>query len=169
MSIGDSGSLHHTCFIVRDIEATARTLAASLGVTWNVWTIEPRNCTVHGEEVPYSFRLAIAPVGDSNLELIAPVSGESVYVEHLRTRGEGFHHTCIAFTSLAAMHQARTDLERQDWKIIQSGQLGDDSEFYYFQIPDTDSVLELLYLDELPPPEAVIGSGVAEARESTTP
>ena len=158
MGIGDSGSLHHTCFIVRDLEATARRLAASLGVDWQVWTLEPEHCTVHGGAVPYSCRVAIAPLGSSNLELIEPVSGDSVYVEHLETRGEGFHHTCIAFSDPAAMHQARGDLEAREWEMIQSGRVGDAAEFYYFRIPDTDSVLELLWIDELPPPEATIAS-----------
>jgi hypothetical protein len=158
MGAGDTGSLHHTCFVVRDLETTARTLAASLGVTWSVWTIEPVRGTVRGVEMPYSFRVAIAPVGDSNLELLQPLTGASVYVEHLASRGEGFHHTCIAYPSQEAMRGAREELERHGWEAIQTGDLGEIGEFCYFQIPRTDAVLELLYLAELPPPEATIGA-----------
>lgn len=52
---------------------------------------------MHGRNVPFSLRIAIAPIRSSNYELIEPVSGDSVYVEHLQSKGEGFHHTCIAY------------------------------------------------------------------------
>lgn len=161
MGVGDNGTLHHTCFVVRDLEATARTLASSLGVSWGIWTIEPERCTVRGEEVPYSFRVALAPVGDSRLELIAPLSGESVYGEHLEARGEGFHHTCIAYPTREAMRAARDELDGQGWEMVQSGDLGNAGEFYYYEIPQTNALLELLYLAELPPPEQTIGSPTA--------
>ena len=157
MGVGDSGSLHHTCWVVNDLEAVARSLADSLSIQWGVWTISPDDCTVNGEEVPYSFRLAVAQVGDSNFELIEPLEGHSVYVEHLATKGEGFHHTCLIYQSHEAMRAARDELADQGLVMIQSGALGDAGEFYYFHMPENDSALELLYLTELPPPEMTIG------------
>ncbi len=156
MGVGDSGSLHHTCWVVNDLEAVARSLADSLSIQWGVWTISPDDCTVNGEEVPYSFRLAVAQVGDSNFELIEPLEGHSVYVEHLATKGEGFHHTCLIYQSHEAMRAARDELADQGRVMIQSGALGDAGEFYYFHMPENDSALELLYLTELPPPEMTI-------------
>jgi len=157
MGVGDSGSLHHTCWVVNDLEAVARSLADSLSIQWGVWTISPDDCTVNGEEVPYSFRLAVAQVGDSNFELIEPLEGHSVYVEHLATKGEGFHHTCLIYQTHEAMRAARDELADQGRVMIQSGALGDAGEFYYFHMPENDSALELLYLTELPPPEMTIG------------
>ena len=157
MGVGDSGSLHHTCWVVNDLEAVARSLADSLSIQWGVWTISPDDCTVNGEEVPYSFRLAVAQVGDSNFELIEPLEGHSVYVEHLATKGEGFHPTCLMYQTHEAMRAARDELADQGRVMIQSGALGDAGEFYYFHMPENDSALELLYLTELPPPEMTIG------------
>ena len=157
MGVGDSGSLHHTCWVVNDLEAVARSLADSLSIQWGVWTISPDDCTVNGEEVPYSFRLAVAQVGDSNFELIEPLEGHSVYVEHLATKGEGFHHTCLIYPSQEAMRAARDELADQGRVMIQSGALGDGGEFYYFHMPENDSAIELLYLTELPPTEMTIG------------
>jgi hypothetical protein len=38
-------ALHHTCFLVRDVEITAQAMADALGTgPWNVWTIEPTEC-----------------------------------------------------------------------------------------------------------------------------
>jgi hypothetical protein len=42
MTISAPAALHHTCFLVRDLEGTAQALSDSLGTgSWNVWTIEP--------------------------------------------------------------------------------------------------------------------------------
>jgi hypothetical protein len=157
MAMTESRTLHHTCFVVHDVEQAAKALADSLAIKpWSVWTIEPEASTVHGREVPFSFRVAIAPIGDSNYELIAPHTGDSVYVEHLKSKGEGFHHTCIAYSSLEAIREARDELVKQGRQMIQSGSLGELGEFYYFEITEIGAVTELLYLKELPPPEKTI-------------
>ena len=96
MTITESGTLHHTGFVVRDMEKTAAKLAESGIGPWGVWTIEPAATTVRGREVPFSVRIAFTQVGDSSYELLAPHEGESIYVEHLAANGEGFHHTCIS-------------------------------------------------------------------------
>ena len=157
MGVGDTGSLHHSAWVVNDVGKAAKSLADSLSIQWAVWTIEPIRCTVHGKDVPYSFKVAIAQIGDSNLELIEPLTGRSVYVEHLETKGEGFHHTCIFYPSRESARQARDELAAQGRQLIQTGDLGELGEFCYFRMPETDSVLELLYLSELPLPEETIG------------
>src|SRR6476661_5226543 len=97
MQITGSGTtLHHTCFVVRDVEKTATALAESGIGPWGVWTIEPVATTVRGREVPFSVRIAFASVGGSNFELLAPHQGESILGDYLETNGEGLHHTSIA-------------------------------------------------------------------------
>jgi len=157
VTITESGTLHHTCFVVHDVEKTAATLAESGIGPWGVWTIEPAASTVRGREVPFSFRIAFAQAGDSNYELLAPRDGESIYVEHLAANGEGFHHTCIAYPSRDVLREAKAELERQGRTVVQSGNLGDVGEFCYYHIPEIGSLIELLYVSELPPPEKAIG------------
>ena len=41
MKITESGTLHHTCFVVHDVEKTAAALAESGIGPWGIWTIEP--------------------------------------------------------------------------------------------------------------------------------
>ena len=157
MGVGDTGTPHHTAWVVNDLEKTAKSLADSLSISWAVWTIEPVGCTVHGEDVPYTFKVAMAQIGDSNFELIEPLTGRSVYVEHLEANGEGFHHSCIFYPSRESARLARSELAAQGRELIQTGDLGELGEFCYFLMPETDSILELLYLSELPPPEMTIG------------
>ncbi len=158
MKITDSGTtLHHTCFVVRDVEKTAASLAESGIGPWGVWTIEPETTIVRGQAVPFSFRIAFAAVGGSNFELIAPHQGESIYVDHLKANGEGLHHTCVAYASREALHRAKAELARQGRELVQSADMGELGEFCYFQMPEIGSLLELLYVTELPPPEKTIG------------
>jgi methylmalonyl-CoA/ethylmalonyl-CoA epimerase len=134
-------------------------MADALGIgPWNVWTIRPAECKVHGRPSPFSFRVALATVGGGTFELVAPHSGESVYDEHLEKHGEGFHHTCLVYDSLAAVREAKAELKRQGRELIQEASAGDLFEFGYFRFPEIGSVVEVLYLDptKLPAPEAVI-------------
>lgn len=96
-------------------------------------------------------------MGDSNYELLAPLEGESIYVEHLAANGEGFHHTCISYPSREAMRDAKAELERQQRTMVQSADMGDLGEFCYYDIPEIGSLIELLYVTELPAPEKAIG------------
>jgi hypothetical protein len=155
--ITESATLHHTAYVVNDVEKTAGALAESGIGPWNVWTIEPVATTVRGREVPFSFRVAFASVGASNFELLAPHTGESIYLGHLETNGEGFHHTCIAYPSREAMQESKAELVEQGREIVQTADMGDLGEFCYFHIAEIGSLLELLYVTELPPPEKTIG------------
>ncbi len=157
MRITESATLHHTSYAVHDVEKTAAALAESGIGPWSVWTIEPVATTVRGRDVPFSFRAAIASVGGSNFELVAPLTGESNYVQHLETNGEGFHHTCIAYPSREALQDAKAELVGQGREIVQSADMGELGEFCYFHMAEIGSLLELLYLTELPPPEKTIG------------
>lgn len=157
MGVTDGGTLHHMAWVVDDLDETARSLARTMDLEWAVWTIEPEACTVRGEVSPFSFRVAIASAGSGNLELIEPVSGDSVYVEHLEAKGPGYHHACLAYESRAALASAREALLESGRDLVQSGEMGEAGEFCYFAIPETGSFLELLYLAGLPPPERTIG------------
>ncbi len=158
MSVASSGVLHHTCFVVRDVEATAKALSESMGIgPWAVFTIEPTESTIRGRTAAFSFRVALAEIGGASYELLAPLEGESVYTEHLAQHGEGFHHTCLLYPTMEAMKEAKSELLAQGRELVQGGSVGDDAEFAYFAIPEVGSIVELLYLGEMPPPEAMIG------------
>jgi catechol 2,3-dioxygenase-like lactoylglutathione lyase family enzyme len=156
-------ALHHTCFLVRDLEGTAQKLSDALGIgPWNIWTITPAECRVHGQVSPFSFRVALATVGGGTFELVSPHSGRSVYEEHLDEYGEGFHHTCLVYPSLEAVREAKAELGRQGRELVQEASGGDVFEFGYFRFPEIGSLVEVLFLDpaKLPPPEAVIHRSV---------
>ena len=152
-------ALHHTCFLVRDLEGTAQRLSDALGIgPWKVWTITPAECRVRGAASPFSFRVALATVGGGTFELITPHSGRSVFDEQLEAHGEGFHHTCLVYPSLEAVRAAKAELQRQGRELVQEASGGEVFDFGYFHFPEIGSLVEVLYLDpaRLPAPEAVI-------------
>jgi catechol 2,3-dioxygenase-like lactoylglutathione lyase family enzyme len=152
-------AIHHTAFVVRDLEATAQRLADSLGIgPWNVWTIEPAECTLRGKKASFSFRVALATVGGGTFELIAPHGGTSVLDEHLERHGDGFHHTCLFYPTIEAVRKAKADLLRQGRELVQDGSSGDFFDFGYFAFPEVGSLVEVLYIDaaRLPAPERVV-------------
>lgn len=159
MTTATPAALHHTCFLVRDLEGTAQRLSDALGIgPWNIWTIIPAESSVRGRPTPFSFRVALATVGGGTFELVTPHSGRSVYDEHLEQHGEGFHHTCLVYSSLAAVREARAELLRQGRELVQEASSGDVFAFAYFRFPEIGSLVEVLYLDpsKLPAPEAVV-------------
>lgn len=157
MSVSNSATLHHTCILVNDAEKSAAKLAKTLSATWNIWTIAPEHCFVHGEPSPFSFKAALAQIGGASMELISPHSGNSVYNAHLKLKGEGYHHTCLAYADLESMQSAKAELLSQGHNMIQHGYTEGFFEFCYFELTEPDMLLELLYLKELPPPEKTIG------------
>jgi catechol 2,3-dioxygenase-like lactoylglutathione lyase family enzyme len=157
MPVSSSATLHHTCVLVNDIEKSAEALAKSLSVTFNLWTIAPEHCFVFGKPSPFSFRVALATVGGANLELVSPATGESVYDDHLKQKGEGYHHVCLAYPDLESMQSAKEELKGQGYQMIQHGYTEGAFEFCYFALTDPNMLIELLFLKGLPPPEKTIG------------
>lgn len=150
--------LHHTAFVVDDVEQTARSLSASLGIgPWEVRTVEPTQSTVHGKAEPFSFRVAVADVGGGAYELVSPLSGRSVYLEQLEQTGPGFHHTALVYASLSDVRAAQQMLLREGREMLQQASRGEAFDFAYFAFPEIDSAIEVLFLDpkQLPPPDII--------------
>ncbi len=159
MSSPRPAALHHTCFVVRDLVTTARALSSSLGVgPWNVWTLEPADLKVRGKDAPASFRIALATVGGGTYELISPHKGASLYEEHLGATGDGFHHTCLLYSTVEDLRAAKAALVSEGREVLQEGGTPGVFEFAYFVFPEIGSPIEVLYLnaEKLPPPEMVI-------------
>ncbi len=58
---------------------------------------------VHIEEVPeQQDKIAMFPVGESRIELVAPTSDDSPVAKYIEKKGEGIHHLCIGVDDVAA-------------------------------------------------------------------
>src|ERR1044072_1269616 len=86
-------------WVTRDLDATEKALTSMLGA--KKWVrvpdvhFAPDTCTFRGRSADFVAHISFSYAGDTQLELIAPVSGDSVYSEFLATAGPGLHHVCV--------------------------------------------------------------------------
>jgi 4-hydroxyphenylpyruvate dioxygenase-like putative hemolysin len=82
--------------VVHSVERTAARCWNDFGMgPWKFFTFDSSNATdmkVRGRRVDHAMRIALATIGDVELEIIEPLDDKSIYAEHLRTHGEGLHH-----------------------------------------------------------------------------
>src|ERR1041385_4478338 len=84
--------INHLAIVVEDIEAALGFWHEALGLP--LGKVE-RN---EGEEV----NIAFLPLGESEIELLAPVNETSGVAKYLAKRGTGMHHLCIEVDDIAA-------------------------------------------------------------------
>ncbi|HXG90897.1 MAG TPA: methylmalonyl-CoA epimerase [Blastocatellia bacterium] len=76
-----------------------RSIADSLSFYRDALGLELKGTeTVEDQDV----RVALLPVGESRIELLEPVSGDSPVGRFIAKRGEGLHHICYEVEDLAA-------------------------------------------------------------------
>jgi methylmalonyl-CoA/ethylmalonyl-CoA epimerase len=144
--------VNQIALVVRDLDASMRHYWELLGVgPWKTYTYGTplvRDMTYRGKPQEYRMRIALAQVGAMMVELIQPLSGNNIYVEHLDRKGEGLHHVGVFVPSF---DRAVADAQRQGFSVLQSGRgygkLGDGG----FAYLDTEATLGLiLELIEIP-------------------
>jgi catechol 2,3-dioxygenase-like lactoylglutathione lyase family enzyme len=100
------GPIIQVAWVVDDIEATEKLLGEQFGA--GAWTripdvrFEEESTTYRGRPSGLVAHVSLAYAGDLQLELIQPVSGESVHTEFLAANGPGLHHVCFATDDVAA-------------------------------------------------------------------
>ncbi len=92
------------CVVVRDIQKAVRTWEDIYGIgPWEIVRLTEKNAVrrkIHGVETdePTESIVAMSQIGNTFLEIIQPVSLNSVYSEFLETFGEGIHHLAVKHT-----------------------------------------------------------------------
>lgn len=132
MSIA-TGPVTQLCWVTADIAATETFLSANFGV--RSWTrlpdihFDPENCTLHGRPADFVVHVSLGYIGDLQLEIIQPVSGDSIYTEFLAVSPPGLHHLCFEVDDMAlALESARV----AGVDIVQAGSMmGGGMEFAY--------------------------------------
>jgi methylmalonyl-CoA epimerase len=87
--------IDHIAIVVRSIEEALRVYEGAL-------SLELDNV----KEVPeQAVRIALLPVGESEIELAEPLTTDSGIAKFLEKRGEGLHHICLEVDDIeAALH-----------------------------------------------------------------
>ena len=99
----DKPVLDHIGIAVRSLDAAK--IYSALGLT-----------TDHVEDVAtQGVKTAFLSVGDTNIELLEPLSPESTVAKFIEKRGEGIHHICFRVTNIE-QHLER--LQQQGFRLI---------------------------------------------------
>ena len=126
--------IHHICIVVRHIEEALITYQQALGLR-----------LVEIQERPdLEARIAFLHTGESEIELVQPVTRDSGEAKFLRKRGEGIHHICLEVDDIeeALAHLREEGLQLTD----ETPRLGPKGERFAFIHPKSaHGVLVELY------------------------
>ena len=116
-------------WVTRDLDTTERALTTLLGA--KKWIriagvhFGPDTCTYRGRPADFVADISFSYAGDTQLELIAPVTGESIYTDFLDSVGPGLHHICIEVDDIERA------LAERDAEVVQRGVMVGGMEFAY--------------------------------------
>src|SRR5690242_20164062 len=135
-------------WVTRDLDATEKALTTLLGA--KKWIrmpgvhFGPDACSYRGGPADFVADISLSYAGDTQLELIAPVSGKSIYTEFLDSVGPGLHHVCIEADDVEhAVAERRAE-------VVQRGVMPLGMEFAYITAQDAGvPYIEIAYI----PPE----------------
>ena len=130
-------SMHHVAIVVEDVDEALRFYRDALGLELK----ERRR--VEAEDV----EIAFLPLGESEIELLRPLSSESGVGRFLEKRGEGLHHICLAVDDIDA---AMERLQKAGAQVLgEKPQQGADGTRYLFVHPKSAHVVLIeLYEEE---------------------
>jgi len=126
--------IHHIAVLVEDIDTSLKFWHDILG-------IEPSHISNMPNEAA---RIAFLPVGESEIELVQPVTSDSGLSRFLEKHGPGMHHLCLEVVNLQGfLRQLKT---KGVQLINEEPNLGEDGRLYAFIHPkSTNGVLVELY------------------------
>lgn len=140
--------IHQIAWVTRDLERSMKAWVEDLGVgPWTVLTFTEetvRDFAVGGKPVtgPFKFLIAISWMGDTQLELIEPVHGPTIYQDFLARKGEGLHHI-KEYVPDAEMDRVIAGYRAKGIDVTQMGWFHNDVFYYLNTEPRLDFILEL--------------------------
>ncbi len=122
-------------WVTRDLGATESMLSALLGAKKWVRMADvhfgPDTCRHRGEPADYRADISLSYAGDTQLEVIAPTGGTSIYTEFLDEHGPGLHHICLETDDFdATLAQAASSST-----VVAQGEMPGGMKFAYVSAP----------------------------------
>jgi len=126
--------INHVAVVVDDMQASLAFWRDALGLQMS----ELRDVPAEESQV------AFLPAGDSEIELVRPMAGDSGIAKYLAKRGPGMHHICLEVEDLVAM---LAQLKARGVRLINAEpRIDSDKRRYAFVHPEsTGGVLVELY------------------------
>jgi catechol 2,3-dioxygenase-like lactoylglutathione lyase family enzyme len=140
-------------WVTRDLDATERALSSLLGA--KKWVrmpdvhFAPDTCTFRGRPADFVATISLSYAGDTQLELIAPSSGDSVYTEFLAAGGPGLHHICVEKASTEEFDAALADAAANGVPVVAEGVMPGGMRFAYVSAAEAGvPYVEIAYIPD---------------------
>jgi catechol 2,3-dioxygenase-like lactoylglutathione lyase family enzyme len=139
-------------WVVKDIQATEKFFKEVIGVQdfvkmENLQAADIEG-TYYGKPGNYTFHLYLAYSGDSMLELIQPVSGQSIYQDYLNLHPDGGVQHIAYMVPEAELDKAVSELIAKGFPVITSLRLPVASVAYFDTTKEIGVVTEIIGLTE---------------------
>ena len=138
-------------WVTRELAATEATLSGLLGakkwIRMPAVHFGPDTCTHRGRPADFVADISLSYAGDTQLELIEPVSGVGVYSEFLEHSGPGLHHVCKAAADEQEFTAMCERAQQGGTPIITQGTMPGGMRFAYVSAPEAGvPYLEFAYV-----------------------
>ncbi|OBG74490.1 lactoylglutathione lyase [Mycobacterium sp. E2462] len=138
-------------WVTADLDATERALTGLLGAKKWVRIPEvhfaPDSCSYRGRPADFVASISLSYLGDMQLELIQPVSGENIYSDFLAACGPGLHHICMEAESPEQFEAALSDAADRGAPVVQQGVMAGGIQFAYVAAPQAGvPFVEIAYI-----------------------
>jgi methylmalonyl-CoA/ethylmalonyl-CoA epimerase len=145
-------SLEQVAFVVRDLGAAQRFFNQSMGIP-RFYVIEhfgsrATDKTFRGRPAEHDFTIALAYSGNTQIELIQHLSGDTCYREFMERRGEGMQHLGFFLDDREQHQGVLAEFRRNGFSVLQSGRFGDALYAYFDTESAIGAVMEIVYLDQ---------------------
>jgi catechol 2,3-dioxygenase-like lactoylglutathione lyase family enzyme len=91
----------------------------------------PDTCRLRGAPADFVADVALSYAGDTQLEIITPVRGDSIYAEFLDRHGPGLHHVCTEAADEEAFEAAVRDAQEHGAELVCEGVMAGGMRFAY--------------------------------------
>jgi len=144
-------SLEQVAFVVRDLEQAQSFFTKKMGIS-RFYVIQnfgnrATDKTYRGRPTEHNFAIALAYSGDTQIELIQHLSGDSCYKDFLQRRGEGMQHLGFFLEDREQYKQVLAEFGKNGFPVLQSGCFGDAGYTYFDTENAIGAVMEIVYLD----------------------
>lgn len=105
--------------VVKDVREAAKKIEKLIGIgPFEIKEPSFRDMTYNGKVGRFKIRLGMARAGRVQVELMQPLSGETIYEEFAKRKGYGLHHLGIRTDN---MEESVKEMEAKGFRVIQSG------------------------------------------------
>jgi hypothetical protein len=142
------GKVDQIGLVVSDVNKSIRDYVNHLGIgPWWVKTFEPpllSNTQLRGKPVEFTYNVALGYSGSTQLELIAPLEGPSLYKEFLEAKGEGINHLRYDIAEGFSYEMVGEELISRGFSAVMQGNFAGIEYTYFSTKKPSHTLIEIL-------------------------